>query len=408
MIVNHPRLSLDLRDAIQLAGTLNTFGIRVHHQLPKSGNCFFSPISIATALAALVPAARGDTRNELEAVLGLRGLGEAIPDRFSALLQTLLRKQGTNNQWASQDGRLVERASDLFVLRAASGLFVQSGFSVRTEYEQTLEEAFHVDLLALDFGRPEEAASRINQWVSDRTDERINQIVFREHIDALTRLILANAVYFLASWRHQFQEDETRLERFHRGSGSVGDAIDVPMMHMVVGLPYLRDRQRGFEAVIIPYRAMSMMVILPDSGQLAQVDDALSAELVEDVAERAVNRSIALGLPRFQLESSCALRGALERGGVRRALDPNRADFSGISDDAGELAVTEVLHRARIRVDEYGTEAVAATVVALTTGAVPLTATPHPFIVNRPFILFIRDDVTHTILFAGRITDPLA
>jgi serpin B len=402
--VTHSGPTIDIG---QLTRALNTFGFEVYHQLPREGNCFFSPLSIAMVLGALVAGARGDTREELERALGTLDLGTSLPERFSTLLKGLHQRHGLTHAWDQEHGDVRRVEKDLFLLRLANGLFVQTGYPLRAAYHELLRGSFHADLAAVDFARPEEAASRINSWVSNRTDERINQIVWRGSITPITRLVLANAVYFLAEWADQFSKEETRRERFYL-TESAETSCEVPMMHLTTGFRHVVDVDRGFEAICIPYCAMSMLVVLPERGRLADVHQAVDAALVEDIVARARRRQIALGLPRFQVETGYALRKVFEKLGVRTALDADRADFGGITDEPAGLFLSEVLHRARIRVDEYGTEAAAATVGIVSREMAPRSGEgPDPFIVDRPFLFVVRDDETNAVLFVGRVTDPL-
>lgn len=395
-------------DTRQLVHALNTFGFELYRQLPKDGNCFFSPFSISMIVGALMAGGRGDTRDELARALGVADLGGSLSQRFAALLKALRQRRGWEQEWdpARRDMACVER--DLFLVRVASGLFVQSGYALHAPYQELLRSAFQADLMALDFSRPEEAALRINNWVSDQTDERINQIVWRGSLSPTTRLVLANAVYFLAEWANQFSQDQTRRTPFYL-TEVPETTCEVPMMHLTASLHHMVDAERGFQAVCLPYRAMSMVVVLPERGRFNDVHETLDSVLLEQIVTSARSRRIALRLPRFQVETGYALREVVERLGIRAALDAARADFGEISEHPAGLSVSEVLHRARIRVDEFGTEAAAATaVVMVAASAMHLREErPYPFVVDRPFFFVIRDDETSAILFVGRVADPL-
>jgi serpin B len=184
------------------------------------------------------------------------------------------------------------------------------------------------------------------------------------------------------------------------------------MMHGKRRLPYAADSKLGVEAVDIPYKAMSMLVLLPKPGMLASLEQELSGSALERIDRQLTTQEVGLGLPKFAIESGYQLRKYLRSLGVEAAFDETAADFGGITDDPLGLVISEVIHRARIRVDEHGTEAAAATaataMVAVGATALVMPPKPIPFIVNRPFLFFIRDDVTKTILFAGRVTNPAA
>ncbi len=378
-------------DATELAHRLNDFGWRLYRALPKSGSCFLSPMSIAIVLAALMEGAHGDTRAELANLLGVSE-EEASPRRIVALLDALAKRR--------------DRASGI-TLRIATGLFVRSGYPIRSAYQQTLESAFRADLMALDFDRAEDAAARINQWVSDRTRERINQIVYRGHITPLSRLIFANAVYFFSPWEVAFAREDTRQQPFSLLPGSRKPTVDVPMMRRTGWMAVMLD-PRGFSAVRIPYRAMEMIVLLPEEGKFAEVHKLLDAQLVVDVIRQLQPRTVALELPRFELRWDGNLRDAGRNIGLDLALDPQRADFGRMSDDPSGLVLSSLLHASRVAVDETGTEAAAVTAaMILAGGAVGVPAPAIPFRVDRPFFFVIRDERTHAILFIGRVTNPM-
>jgi serpin B len=166
----------------------------------------------------------------------------------------------------------------------------------------------------------------------------------------------------------------------------------------------MRDDRLGFEAVAIPYQAMSMIVILPGAGQFAAVERLIDTDLVERVVSELRTRLIALGLPKFELEWGCELGEALGALGIRRVFDPDEVDLSGISDHPEGLFVSEVVHQARVHVDEYGTEAAAATAMWLA-GSAEMPQESYPMVVDRPFLFLIRDDLTGAILFVGRVTE---
>jgi serpin B len=219
--------------------------------------------------------------------------------------------------------------------------------------------------------------------------------------------MLLNAVYFFAEWADQFNEAATKTEPFYLLPGAKVKSVQVQMMHGLRTLPYAKDTALGVEAVEIPYREMSMLVLLPQAGKLQSLERGLTEDLLDRIDKQLRVREVELGLPKFEMESGYGLRETLQTLGLRTMFDREAADFGGITDDPEGLFISEVIHRARIRVDEYGTEAAAATaVVAVGAAAFGEPPKPIPFIVDRPFVFFIRDDQTGVILFAGRVTNP--
>jgi serpin B len=178
------------------------------------------------------------------------------------------------------------------------------------------------------------------------------------------------------------------------------------MMRQTGLLPYGVDDELGIEAVRIPYKATSLVVVLPRSGRFAAVAESFGED---DVAGLQFSeREVELRLPRFELERRLSLAGVLSRLGVRVPFDRNRADFGDLTDHRDGFFVEAVEHAARIRVDEQGTEAAAATYVAFALRMRPPTRPePLPFHVDRPFLFFVYDDKRDCVLFAGRCTSPV-
>jgi serpin B len=330
----------------------------------------------------------------LEVALRLRESGGDRAARFGALLEMMLRRRRKDWEWDEERNESVEVERDDFVLRLATGLFAQQGYPLLAPYRDDLQAQFHADLRSLDFAQPEGAASIINQWVAEQTEGMIRGIVSPASLHELTRFVLVNAVYFLAQWKEQFSESSTSPQPFHALSG---DDIEVPMMHQTTELGHMRDDRLGFEAVAIPYQAMSMIVILPGTGQFAAVERLIDTDLVERVVSELRIRLIALGLPKFELDWGGELGEALGALGIKRVFDSNEVDLSGISDHPEGLFVSEIVHQARVRVDEYGTEAAAVTAVWLA-GLAEMPQEPYPMVVDRPFLFLIRDDLTGAIL----------
>jgi serpin B len=220
--------------------------------------------------------------------------------------------------------------------------------------------------------------------------------------------VLVNGVYFMAQWLKDFDEELTGPADFHHLLPKAKtEVVEVEMMRATSDLRYVLDAEIGFEAIEIPYRAMSMLVILPARGRFHEVEGALEPAFLDRVFSALEQRVVKLQLPKFEMSSSLDLCESLRHLGIDRALDAERADLSGISSDPDGLFLSDVIHCARIRVNERGTEAAAAT--AVTWLSAELEDGPEeaiPFVVDRPFFFLIRDEVTGVILFLGRMLDP--
>jgi len=357
----------------------------------EEGNLFFSPYSISVALAMTYAGAAADTADQMASTLRFTLPQDRLHPAFNAYSLDL------------QDRAEAETEGTPFELSVANSLWGQQGLPFRMEFLDLLAQNYGAGMRLVDFASdPEAARLAINRWVGDETREKIQDLIPSGAIDTLTRLVLANAIYFKAAWLYPFEAEATTTEPFHLLDGST---VDVPMMHQNEPHGYaVREEYRALE---LPYETgnMSMLIILPDEGEFSSVEETLSLEMVRQLVDELTYGPVILSLPRFTYESAFSLKDALQHLGMSDAFDPDRANFSGM-DGNRDLHIGSVLHKAFVSVDEQGTEAAAATAVIMQTTSA-LADEPITFTVDRPFILLIRDGGTGSILFLGRVMDPL-
>jgi serpin B len=374
-----------------LAGSNSAFAFDLYGSIKSlDGNLFLSPYSISTALAMTYAGAAGQTADQMAGTLHFDLQGEALHSAFNAYALDLEARAQA------------EVEGTPFELSIANSLWGQEGFAFRPEFLDLLAENYAAGMRLVDFaGDPEASRRVINRWVSDETRQRIEDLIPEGAIDTMTRLVLANAIYFKASWLTAFDPDDTVTEPFYRLSS---EAADVPMMRLDESYRYAIGD--GYKAIELPYQSgdMSMLIFLPDEGDFQAFEDELGPDLVDRTMAEMTYGPVHLGLPRFTYESSFSLKDALKALGMADAFDPDRADFSGM-DGARDLYISDVLHKAFVAVDEEGTEAAAATAVIMGVTSAP-AGEPITFIVDRPFIYLIRDGQTGSILFLGRVLDP--
>jgi serpin B len=254
----------------------------------------------------------------------------------------------------------------------------------------------------MDFmNKPEECRIAINQWVSDQTEGRIEDLIPQGAIDELTRLVLTNAIYFNAAWEHQFDEDDTLDRPFYLLDGS---QVKAPMMRLTTSFNYTDGN--GYQAIELPYDGgeLSMVIIMPDEGNFEAFESSLDSELVENIIRDMEDQRVRLMMPKFEFASELSLTQALAAMGMPAAF--SNADFSGMT-GTYELFISDVIHQAFVSVDEYGTEAAAATAVIMA-GATPPSNEPVTLDIDHPFIFLIRDMKTGSVLFVGRVLNPNA
>jgi serpin B len=376
-----------------VAGGNNAFGWDLFHQLEAgSGNLFYSPFSISSALAMTWAGARGNTEVQMAQVMHYSLDQAALHPAFNGLMLAL-------DSRASAEGIEPDKA---FKLNVANALWGQQGFPFSAELLDTLALNYGAGMFLVDFQNdPEGARKDVNDWVSKETEEKIKDIVPPGVIDAMTRLVLANAIYFKADWASEFNKDDTSDQDFHLADGTT---VSVPTMFQNSSFRYVAGN--GLQALELPYAGdqLSMVILLPDDGQLETVQAGLDAASLDSLLNSMEYQNVDLYLPKFKYEYSLSLSEALISMGMTDAFDAGAADFSGM-DGARDLYIGDVLHKAFVAVDEAGTEAAAATVVIMKlTSMMPESAVE--FRVDRPFLFVIRDIPTGAILFVGRVMNP--
>lgn len=369
--------------AFDAAGSINRFALDLYGALSKGeGNLFFSPCSIAAALAMTYGGARGETEEQMADTIHF-GVQDAVHPSFG-LLQKKLN--------AVQEKGHVQ-------LAVANSLWPEKSCPFLDDYLTLTKKYYGAAIEPLDFIHDAESARQtINQWVEKQTQGRIRDLIPGGALDDLTRLVLANAIYFKGIWANPFDEKNTRSAPFMRADGT---EIQVPMMSQTAAFNYAAGRD--FQVIELPYEGQELSMLVfqqlsaegPAAWELPLTSDALQA--LEFHEER-----IMVQLPRFKTESSFGLGDTLRALGMPLAFDAAQADFSGMVGSRG-LFISAVFHKAFVEVNEEGTEAAAATAVV-----VGVRSMPRMFVVNRPFLFLIRENSTGTILFMGRVTDPSA
>jgi serpin B len=380
-------------DLPQLVAGNTAFALDIYHTLRKTdANLFLSPYSISSVLAMAYAGARNETAREME-----RTLRFPLPDkRLPAAFKSLNARIGNDPDMMGSAGY------NDFRLIISNSLWGQEGYRFLDSYLGVLKEFYRAVMQQVDFIHDSrQAGEEINNWVSRKTEGKIPTILPPGGVSAQTRLVLANAVYFHNVWRDSFPAEQTREETFTLLNGR---RIAVPMMRMK-GM-YAYTEGEDFQAVEILYRfgKTSMVVLLPRTGRFQAFERTLNfAKLTSIIDEMGKHfPGVTLKLPRFRIEPQpFSLRNVLETLGMRQAFSGG-ADFSGM-DGGKALHISDVFHRTFIRVDEYGTEAAAATAAVFPTGR-PVKKVE--FTADRPFLFLIRDTNSGTILFLGRVMNP--
>jgi serpin B len=393
---NEPRIvQVDVAPDISgpLVQGLNRFAFDLYHNLPddSGSNRIFSPYSISLAFSMVYAGARGNTETEMAEVMHYLSQESQHP-AFNALDQRL----GRLGEVAKPAAATPEEA---FRLSIANSVWGQQGFPFEEAYLATLARHYGAGLQTVDFANhPDQASQLINDWISDQTEERIRDMVPEGAVSEMTRLVLANAIYFKAVWLFPFNEKDTSDSPFTLLDGSQ-EAVPL-MQNNTVRMPFFEGD--GYHAAIIPYRGdkVDMLVILPAEGQFEMVEGRLSPEMLTEIRQGAEVHDVRLTMPKFDYDMELDLVDLLSGMGMADAFHGG-ADFSGIG--AG-LSISEALHKATITVDEEGTEAAAATMIAMEVSAME----GAELSLDHPFIYALIERESGVILFLGRVLNPAA
>ena len=366
----------------KVIGAANDFSFALFRRLSAArpdSNVFTSPLSASMALGMAMNGAAGTTYDEMRATLGFGASATEteIGESYKSLIALL---------------RGLDPSVDF---RIANSIWYRTGFPVDQAFLDRGRNWFDARVSALDFASPS-APSTINDWVSTSTAGKIPTILDRIEDDQV--MFLINAIYFKGGWRTQFDPSRTITAPFH----AVGGDQSAKLMRRDGTMRWLQTPE--FEAVDLPYGngAYAMTVVLPAAGK--RVDDvaaSLQASAWTTWMGQFHDADVELQLPRFKLQWERMLIPDLQALGMRDAFIDGRADFSRMSTLGSQLFISLVKQKTYVDVNEEGTEAAAVTNVGISVTSMPVR---RPFIVDRPFVIVLRERLSGTILFMGKIT----
>lgn len=365
----------------------NAFAFDLYRQAvsPDEPNFVYSPYSISSAFGMVYAGAGGSTADEIARVMRWSTDEPLVHSTLGALSDDLNARNG-----------------ERFDFAVANRLWGAKDFPFKQPFLDTLASGYRAPLETLDFfADPEAGRERINAWVKDQTRNKIPNLLPIGSIGQDTGLVLTNAVYMKAKWESPFKKESTYTRDFHV---SDDESLGVSMMSQRTTLRY--GEFDGYQMVEMPYRDgdVSMVVVLPTAVDgLAALESGLTADALQTSIDAMAYTPVSLQMPKFRIESGLDLRTSLSALGMSEAFDG--ADFSRISDVG--VKVGSAFHQAVIEVDEAGTEAAAATglVMIITTG-IQQPVVYEPFHADHPFLYFLRDQRTDSILFMGRMMEP--
>lgn len=369
------------------------FALAMYRQLiadSDGDNIFYSPYSISTALAMLYGGAAGETERQMTSCLRFTLPQETLHSGFNYLA---LELESRGDGAAGMDG-------GEFRLNVTNAQWWQQDYPALTGYLDLLAVNYGAGVHLLDFSAyPEPSRLTINQWVAEQTEDRIKNLLPAGSITGNTRLVLTNTIYFNAAWAQPFEETNTADALFYLLNGT---SVTVPMMRQTSYFGYTAGD--NYKAVKIPYDGseLAMVIIMPETGELTPFEETLDNAAIDTLSDGFKNEYVALSMPKWEYRSNFKLKSMLGNMGMTDAFNWN-ADFSGIT-STSRLCVSDVFHEAFIKVDEAGTEAAAATAIPLPDSMIP---DPVSFTIDQPFIYLIQDIPTGTVLFIGRVLNPM-
>ncbi len=374
----------------QLVAADNAFAFALFRQISSEtgadSNVFISPLSVGMALGMTVNGAAGATRDSMLAALQLAGIPMSeVNQAYHGVIH------------------LLKNLDPGVAFTLANSIWYRNGIPVGQAFLDTTSRWFDAQVQSLDFGSPS-AAETINGWVNEQTQGKITEIVDNPIPDSVI-MYLINAIYFKGNWTTQFDPARTRNGMFTLRSGAT---VTASMMTHGKEVPVLTYWGDGVRVLDLPYagRAYSMTIVLPQSPAGF---DSLAANLTRERWDGWIagldSGEATISMPKFKLTFDKELTPTLSALGMGIAFCGGESDFSGILPGAqiGDVCITKVKHKTYVDVNEEGTEAAAVTSVEI-----GLTSAPMPFVVDRPFIVAIRERLTGTILFLGRVMNPVA
>ncbi|XP_060919897.1 leukocyte elastase inhibitor-like isoform X2 [Labrus mixtus] len=392
----------------------------------KTANIFYSPFSISSALAMVMLGARANTAAQMSEVLCFTKAEKPQPAAEQQMMQMqqqvqsilpkfllkCLKTQECQDEVHASFALLLSelnKADAPYALSVANRLYGEQSYQFVEDFLNSTKKHYKAELESIDFIRGFEAARvNINSWVESKTQGKIKDLLAQGLVDSMTRLVLVNAIYFKGNWDKKFQESSTQDAQFRLNKN---ETKTVKMMHQKAKFPLTFIPEGNCQILEMPYKGkeLSMLLFLPNDMEngttgLGKLEKELTYENFVDWTRPDMMdvQEVMVGLPRFKMEESYDLKNVLMSMGMVDAFDMGLSDFSGMS-PANDLALSKVVHKAFVEVNEEGTEAAAATAAIL---MLRCAMRPSTFIADHPFLFFIRHNPSMSILFAGRYCSP--
>jgi serpin B len=352
-------------------------------------NIIFSPYSICTALAVTYAGARANTAKEMAQVLWFPEDQASFHPGYKAFTDSILltgKENGTE-------------------LKIANALWVQDDYKLRQDFIDLAESCYKAKAENVNFKIPselEKTRQKINTWVEEMTNNRIQDLLQQGVLKEITRLVITNAIWFNGNWVKPFDTNSTYPSIFKINSAK---SVSTDFMHQKTDAGFYEDDEIKALEILYKGEKKSMLIILPkETDGWRLIGRILSPDRMKIISREMKVQEVEIAIPKFSFESQFNLKETLMQMGMKEPFS-NDADFSGMTDE-NDLKIDDVIHKAFIEVNETGTEAAAATAVIMILKSA-LGEQPVRFIADHPFIYFIMDKTTGGIIFMGRLVNPV-
>ncbi|XP_039985363.1 antithrombin-III [Xiphias gladius] len=382
---------------LELSKANSRFALSLYKQLALSKtpeyNIFMSPISVSTAFAMTKLGACNQTLKQIMTVFEFDTTKEKTSDQIHFF-------------FAKLNCRLYRKKDKTTELISANRLFGEKSLVFNETFQNISEIVYGAKLLPLNFKEnPDRARATINNWISNKTENRIRDTLPAGALDSTTILVLVNTIYFKGQWKNKFDKENVFITDFQV---SVGHSCSVNMMYQETRFRYRHLPDDQVQLLEMPYRGddITMVIILPSRGTtLSKVEESLDLNKLNSWLNGMKETTVSVNVPRFRLEDSFSLKEKLQAMGLTDLFSPEKASLPGMLEDGSDgLYISDAYHKAFLEVNEEGSEAAAATTVVAHGRSINLNR--EVFLANRPFLLLIRESTINTLLFTGRVANP--
>nr|XP_023669090.1 antithrombin-III [Paramormyrops kingsleyae]XP_023669091.1 antithrombin-III [Paramormyrops kingsleyae] len=360
---------------------------------PSTANIFMSPLSISNAFAMTKLGACNSTLEQLMNVFEFSSIKEKTSDQVHYF-------------FAKLNCQIYRKKHESIELVSANRLFGEKSFLINETFQNISELVYGAKMMPLNFKeKPELSRMIINEWISNKTENKIQETLPDGAIDSNTVLVLVNTIYFKGQWERQFDKENVfKTEFFVTESHS----CPVSMMYQEHKFHYKMFSEDKVQVLSLPYKGgeISMVLILPRKDTpLSEIESSLQLKKLSGWLDALVETKVSIQIPRFRIEDEFTLKENLEALGLKDLFDPSRASLPGIGGEReNNLYISDAFHKAFLEVNEEGSKAAATTAVVAVGRSINFQR--EVFIANRPFLLLIRMSTTNTIIFNGRVANP--